>query len=256
MISISRHDRIFLGEGLFETVRFVECAPMSPELHWQRLEQGAQFLGLNLPVTFDEWYERLVLAIKKQAITYGGVKVILTGGTASRGLTQKGYDLQLIFDVFSYELNSKPLRLISAPWLRDAKNPIYGIKSVDYLEAIIARRYAIANHADDVLFFNMQHNAQETTVANLFVIIDDVLHTPAVSQGILPGVTRTLIINGCRLHGIELREGEINKSMLARASSAFVCNSLQGIQSVHTWDEITYVTDVPIFRQLSNYIFN
>lgn len=254
MISISRHDRVFLGEALFETLRFIERVPRHPRLHWQRLERGARFLGLNLPVSFDDWYKQLILALKTQSIEHGGVKVILTGGTAGRGLTQKGCDPRLIVDIFSYKLNHKPLRLVTAPWLRDSKNPIYGIKSIDYLEAILARRYAEANNADDVLFFNMEHDAMETTVANLFVFVDGVLHTPAVSDGILPGVTREQIMTVCRERGLEICEGAINKATLARASSVFVCNALQGIQTVHVWDDITYVENNPVIRQLGDYI--
>ncbi len=250
LISISCRDRVFLGEALFETVRFVDGEPKYWHLHWQRLEQGAQFLGLDLTMTVDEWHEQLVLAIKQHNITHGGIKVIVTGGVADRGLTRQGRQSQLIVDVFSYQFNSKPLCLITAPWLRDAKNPVYSIKSMNYLEAILARRYAEEHHADDVLFFNTQHHALETTVANLFVLVDEALHTPALHEGILPGVMRTQIMTFCRQRGIEVCEGPINDAMLMRASSVFVCNALQGIQIVHSWDNVHYVENSSIVQLL------
>ncbi len=69
------------------------------------------------------------------------------------------------------------------------------LKSINYLEAIIARRHALERGADDVLFFNMEQYATETTVANLFIVAKGDILTPAVSQGILPGITRHRILH-------------------------------------------------------------
>ena len=253
-IAISLQDRIFLGEGLFETIRFVNKIPCHAQLHWERLSRGVVALGLNFSLPFEEWFSQLTQVIVNQPIQSGGVKVILTGGTAARGLTQKGKSPQLFFDVFPYEINQKPLRLISAPWFRDANNPVYRVKSMNYLEAILARRYAQSNQVDDVLFFNLQQHVLETSVANLFAVVDDVLCTPGVDEGVLPGVTRRRIIDFCVEHGIPIQECLMDRTMLARASSVFICNALQGIQTVLAWDEVNYPLNGAILQRLISHV--
>ena len=252
--ALSLQDRIFLGEGLFETIRFVNKTLCHVQLHWERLLRGVVVLGLNFSLSFEEWFSQLSQVIANQPIQSGGVKVILTGGAAIRGLTQKGESPQLFFDVFSYEINQKPLRLISAPWFRDANNPVYSVKSVNYLEAILARRYAQSNQVDDVLFFNLQQHVLETAVANLFAVVDDVLCTPGVDEGVLPGVTRRRIIAFCVEQRIPIQECPIDQSMLARASSVFVCNALQGIQTVLAWDEVNYPLKGAILQKLLSHV--
>lgn len=239
-IRLSLQDRVFLGEGLFETMRFVQGAVCYSKLHWERLKDSAVTLGIPFLLSFSEWQQLLHKSIAEQSIQEGGVKVILTAGAAPRGLTQRGYAPELFCEVFSYEPNVKPLCLVSAPWTRDAKNPIYAVKSVNYLEAILARRFAESVGADDVLFFNHQGYALESSVANVFALVDGVLQTPALNVGILPGVIRARIIALAQAHGLMVLQHPIDKALLMRAESLFVCNALLGIQAVQSLDGHLY----------------
>ncbi len=239
--SFNVDDRIFLGEGLFETLRVKNQRPCYTRLHWERMCQAAQKLGIALELSFEQWDAALVNAIKIAGIQTGGIKAILSGGSASRGLASQGKTSFLAYEVFNFTHHKKPLNLVSATWLRDAKNPIYQFKSVNYLEAILARRQALVSGADDALFFNLDQNATETTVANLFIIKQDKIITPPLSSGLLAGVTRGRILHLAREFNIMSAELPVNRNMIWEADAVFVTNSLQGIQSIKSFD----LQDIP-----------
>ena len=239
-------DRIFLGEGLFETLRVDAFKPCFAFMHWQRLSDSARQLGISFDLSFDDWLDQLIVQIKRDNLYHGGIKVLLTGGSAPRGLAEHGQVSQLTFQTFKYTLQSHPLRLVSAPWLRDAANPIYQLKSVNYLEAILARRQALARGADDALFFNTQHHATETTCANLFLIRNSELFTPALTDGVLPGITRSRILSLCAHQQIACFERSLTQPMFEVADAVFISNSLQGIRSIASLDDLGFESTHPL----------
>ncbi|VEG90802.1 aminotransferase class IV [Legionella spiritensis] len=239
-------DRILLGEGLFETLRVVEGKPCYPRHHWFRLMQSADMLGIDVDLPYCEWVIHLEHSLRKANLETGGVKVLLGAGSAPRGMLTKGEQPRLVLTPFSCAVNTKPIRLISAPWLRDAANPVYRHKSVNYLEAIMARRYAETAGADDALFFNRENTAMETTIANLFLISGDTLYTPSLSSGVLPGIIRGRILELGKEQGIACLETELTKNQLEQADALFLCNALQGIRAVQSWDGFTYNTSHPL----------
>lgn len=243
-------DRIFLGEGLFETIKVDSSNPCFAPLHWQRLAHSAGQLGIPFDLSLDDWCEHLIQQIRRDNLYHGGIKAILSGGPAPRGLAQRGQVSQLIFQTFNYQVLKHPIRLISTSWLRDAANPIYQLKTVNYLEAILARRQALTLGADDALFFNLQHFATETTCANLFLIKNNGLITPPLEHGVLPGITRSRILSLCQEHDIPCLEQGITKAMIEEADAVFISNSLQGIRAVLAVDQVVFEVAHPVIEQL------
>lgn len=230
-------DRILLGEGLFETIKVEQSRPCYSELHWQRMSYAAKSLALCFDISYEMWHSQLMQSIQILQIQTGGIKAILSGGRAPRGLTAQGETSCLSFEGFNYLPEEKStFRLMKAGWLRDAKNPIYKFKSVNYLESILARRQALTCGADDALFFNLDHFATETTVANLFIIKQDQVLTPARSNGLLAGIMRERVLCVLSNAGIDYAETEIDGAMICDADAVFVTNVLQGIQPVSSFN--------------------
>ncbi len=229
-------DRIFLGEGLFETMRVDQQRPCYSQLHWQRMRFAAGLLGIPFDLTHGLWYEQLMGCIHGARIDDGGIKIILSGGRASRGLDAHGETSSLLFEAFTYSSPRSALSLVSAPWRRDANNPIYRLKSVNYLESIVARRQALACGADDALFFNLEQHATETTVANLFIVKQDNVYTPKLADGILAGIIRDRLLSLCQHSGISCEETSIDTTTIREADAIFVTNALQGIRSIKSFD--------------------
>lgn len=244
-------DRIFLGEGLFETLKVESSKPCSSYMHWQRLADSARKLGIFFDLSFDDWHEHLIQQIKRDNLYHGGIKAILSGGTAPRGLAERGHVSQLIFQTFNYTVHKHPVRLISTTWLRDGANPVYQLKTVNYLEAILARRYALEQGADDALFYNLQGHATETTCANLFLIKNNEVLTPRLEDGVLPGIIRARLLLLCEQHHIRCYETSITTAVLKDADVLFITNSLQGIRAVLSLDDIIFEVNHPLLQQLN-----
>lgn len=253
--SFAINDRIFLGEGLFETLRVEHSQPLFANLHWQRLSHSALQLGIFFDLSFDDWLVCLLDQIRRDHLDHGGIKAILSGGPAPRGLAQYGQASQLIFQTFHYTAQSDPVSLMSIPWLRDATNPVYQLKTVNYLEAIIARRQALANEVDDALFYNTQHHVTETTCANLFIIQDNQVVTPPLTDGVLPGIMRSRVQSICEHLKISCKEHSLTKSMVENADAVFITNALQGIRCVSALDDVDLKTGHPLIEQLSFFLF-
>ena len=165
------NDRIFLGEGLLETIRVDEGKAYFSESHWRRLRQAADALEIFFDLSLCDWQEKLNEYITLSQLHQGGVKVLLSAGTSARGLAARGSNPCLVFEAFQYQISSEAVKLIRAPWRRDSNNPVYRLKSVNYLEGIMAARHAQKAGANDALFFNFNEHATETTIANLFVML-------------------------------------------------------------------------------------
>lgn len=243
-------DRIFFGEGLFETLKVEQGKPCCTYLHWQRLSNSAQLLSIPFTLSYKDWLRLLQQKIEQDNLLQGGIKAILSGGSAPRGLAVCGQHSELLLQTFQFTPQLRPLRLVRVPWLRDATNPVYQVKSINYLEAILARRQALTLGADDALFFNLQHHATETTCANFFLIHQNTLLTPSLIDGVLPGITRARIIALAKQHNISCLERSLTQTMIAEAEAIFVTNALQGIQMVCSLNGQDFAMEHPLVERL------
>jgi branched-chain amino acid aminotransferase len=116
----------------------------------------------------------------------------------------------------------EPARVIvAAATCRNDKSPLSNIKSLNYLDNIIARNEAAAKGVDDALMVNTRGNIACGTVANVFALVDGGLITPPVADGVLPGVARADVILLTRAE-----ERTISRDTLAKATEVFLTNAL------------------------------
>ncbi|MFC7781223.1 aminotransferase class IV [Legionella taurinensis] len=247
----TREDRIYLGEGLFETLRVQDGKPCYPDLHWQRLHDSAARLRIAFELPYAHWLQRLQQCLHEAKEPVNGLKALLSGGRSARGLLTTGTDPQLVLTAFCYSPITAPLTLVSSSWRRDRHNPVYGLKSINYLEAIMARRQAAERGADDVLFYNTEGEATETTVANLFMISGNRLYTSPLSCGLLAGIIRQRLVTKAGDWGVVCQELPLTQHQLYNADALFVCNALQGVQAVQRLDNTAYDCHHPLLLFLS-----
>ena len=247
-------DRLFLGEGLFETIRVFGSKPCFSELHWQRLRSSASRLGLSFSLSVEAWQQLLLEKIQQEHLFEGGIKIILTGGEAPRNLIAKGQRNQLLLQCFTYKPVVTPLRLTSAAWQRDKNNPLYQVKTINYLEAILARRKAKEKGADDVLFFNTQDKVTETTCANIFFVCKGRIVTPCIKDGVLAGITRARVLEKCQTLSLACDVLSIERKIIQNAEAVFLTNTLQGIHYVSSIDEQSFIENHPLIEQLRTLI--
>lgn len=250
----SGKDRLFLGEALFETLAVRQSKPCFPELHWQRLNAGIERLGLSVRVSEHDFFQAIECYIHQHQLKDCGLKLILSFGEASRGLS--AYGRQPAFYLHSFDLPAlKPrVSLIKNEWLRDGKNPVYQLKSISYLENILARRKAEAMGADDALFFNLNQQVTETCTANIFIIKNAVIITPPEQDGLLAGTTRHRLIQMALQQGIEIVQQSLTEQQLLDAEALFLSSSLQGLQQVTRYEQRDYPENHPLFLRLQSFL--
>lgn len=247
---ISVRDRGFtLGDGLFETMRAADGDVRRLDAHLARLRDGAGIIGLKLP-----WEDATIAAACSETLAANGLadgmlRLTVTRGAAPRGLlAPDDTPPTLVITAAPLPPPPPPARaIIATSTRRNEASPLARCKSLNYLDNIIARREADAGGADEALLLNGAGRLAEATIANLFVVLDSAVVTPAVSEGALPGVMRAAVIE--RFDG---REETLAPNVFGRASEAFLTNSL-GIRALIAVDghPVGGGTPGPVTREVS-----
>lgn len=212
-----------LGDGVFETIRVRNKEPDRFEAHMARLRDGAKTLGITMPTTDVGIGTRISAVVDANALDDAAVRVTLTRGVGPRGLLPPEVAFPtLLITAGPLPPPGPPVRaIIAATTRRNEHSPVSRIKSISYLDNVIARQEAQPYGVDDALLLNTQGRLAESTISNLFLMIDSTLLTPPVADGALPGVMRADLIARFRAEECAL---EVND--LGRAEEAFLSNAL------------------------------
>lgn len=223
--SVSITDRGFtLADGIFETLRAVGKRPLWLTQHLARLHAGAKFLGLH--VAHDDAAIEAAIdgLLENGGFAESAVRITLTRGpTSQRGLWSSdnpGHPTLLVTAAATGKMPSQRM-VVCRTTCRNESSPFSGIKSLNYGDNILARREAIARGASDALMLNTQGHVACATVGNVFFRIEGQWVTPKLSDGILPGIARAIIIQR-----IAASERSLTEQDLLQADAAFISNSL------------------------------
>lgn len=211
-----------LGEGLFETIAVRAGAALRVDDHLQRLAEGMALVGFARP-TYD--LAGAIDAVRSaNNLSEGCLRLTVSRGPAARGLLapDQAPPTVLVTGVSCPVGDGIPLTaIIATTTRRNEFSPLSRIKSVNYLDGILARQEAAAAGADEAILVNTRGLVVETTIANLFLVLDGVARTPAVEAGALPGIMRAEILS--RLDALQ---GTVTVDDLGNASEVFVTNAL------------------------------
>jgi branched-chain amino acid aminotransferase len=212
-----------LGDGVFETIAVRKNKVRRLPAHLARLREGAKVLGIPLPNDDDRLLQAIADTITANNLTDAVVRVTLTRGPGARGIAPPS-DATPTFIVTAAPLppEPEPARVIIAKSTRrNEHSPLSRIKSLNYLDNILARQEAVAARADDAILLNTAGRVAESTVANVFILVDGGLYTPPLTDGALPGVMRADTIKLARAE-----EKPITVDLFMRASEIFLTNAL------------------------------
>jgi branched-chain amino acid aminotransferase/4-amino-4-deoxychorismate lyase len=230
---IPADDRGFtLGDGLFETLLVVEGGILNWEAHIDRLHRGCEALGLPKPAPID------CLAAAEDAVEAAGplrraaVRNTLTAGVGGRGLDRPEEPSRtLAASAAPVSGSDRPLRLVTSPIRRNEGSPTSRLKSLAYLDNVLARRDARLRGAEEALMLNNRGELACAAAANLFWIEGRELFTPALDCGVLGGTVRAALL--ARAGAREVRAGP---EALEAADAVFLTNSLIGVAPVQSLD--------------------
>ncbi|MCX7911480.1 MAG: aminotransferase class IV [Dehalococcoidales bacterium] len=236
---LSINDYGFLyGFGLYETMRARNGKVFLLERHLARLMKSAKVIGLAdrlKGVDFGTVCQRVLAA---NGLTEARLRITVSGGEGEDPPWKgEGGRPTLLVTARPYvppapEKYERGYRLGIATVRRCTQSVIDGMKTIDHLASVMARMEAASRGLDEALLLNDDGFIAEGGGCNIFFVRDSRLVTPSLGSGILPGVTRELVIELARGLGITATEGTVGIGVIRKCQEAFVTNAVMGIMPV------------------------
>lgn len=254
-VTVSSEDRGFtLGDGVFDTALALGGVVFARKRHVARLVAAAQRIGIAIEAAAIE-------AAMQAALTSAPMilRTTVTRGTAARGLWPASVGAPTLIVAtapWSPSLLGQPARLITASGRRNEFSPTANLKSLGYLDHILAAREAALAEVDDALILNTQGRIACTTIANVFALIAGRLITPSLAEGCLPGIMRALVIEAAPRLGLAVEERPLAPAALAGADAVFLTNSVRFLRPVRSLDGALLGDGGDIVRDLQDIVLN
>jgi branched-subunit amino acid aminotransferase/4-amino-4-deoxychorismate lyase len=219
------------GDGVYDTWRTYGGVPFMVGAHLRRLTAAARALGLPLPGSALSWERRSRLLVARNALGDAGVRLTITRGAAGMNLvpeTRARPTILLAARRLPPALEQHRRQGIAAvllPFARDASPWWGGLKTVGHPSAVLGRLAAARRRAFEGLYVTPEGMVTEATSANLFVVERDAVVTPPRTAGVLPGVTRAVVMALARRAGLRVEQDDIPVRRLRRAREVFLTGS-------------------------------
>ncbi|VAW58940.1 Branched-chain amino acid aminotransferase [hydrothermal vent metagenome] len=227
-ISVMDHGLLY-GDGVFEGIRFYAHKAFLLDAHLNRLFASAKAIALSIPYSAAELTVIVQSLINHYKQSHGYLRLIITRGTGSLGINPAlcnkpeliiiASPLQMVND----QAQAQGIKAIIASTRRipgDCLNP--QIKSLNYLNSILARIEANQAGAEEALMLNQQGFIAEGTADNVFIVLNGALYTPPVNDGALAGITRALIIKLATGASIQTHEKTLTAYDIYTADECFL----------------------------------
>ena len=257
-ISVFDHGLLY-GDGVFEGIRVYGGKIFRLEQHLNRLNASAHAIMLQVPMTIPALTEACCETCRQNKITDGYIRLVVTRGVGNLGLNPfkcKSPTVIIIaatIELYPEEIYRKGLNLITAATQRTSPAALSpAVKSLNYLNNIMAKIEAVNAGTVEALMLNAQGFVAECTGDNVFVVNAGRLETPPVSAGSLNGITRAVAIELAGKLGIAFSERNMTRHDVMTADECFLTGTAAEIVPVAALDGRPIGTGKPgpITRQL------
>ncbi|MBN2513261.1 MAG: branched-chain-amino-acid transaminase [Sedimentisphaerales bacterium] len=262
-VSVFDHGLLY-GDGIFEGIRVYGGKIFELDAHLKRLWESARVIRLDIPMTWDQMKEALYQTVRANNVIDGYIRQIVTRGIGDLGLNpficQRPCVIIIAGNVQLYEeeLYEKGLKVVSVPTCRNHPMALPPqVKSLNYLNNIMAKIEAIDAHAGEAIMYNNEGYVAEASGDNVFIVKNGVLYTPPVQAGSLDGITRQVVLRLAAKAGLPVIEKNLTRFDLYVADEFFLTGSAAEVIGVVQIDGRTVGqgTPGPITRQLRKLFF-
>lgn len=224
---ISVYDHGFLyGDGVFEGIRVYDGYVFKLEEHLTRLYNSAKSIALKVPLNKEELKEVILETIRRNNYKDAYVRLVVTRGYGDLGLDPVKCPKPSVIVIVDYiaplyeGINAVAIVAATRRTPPDALDP--QIKSMNYLNNILAKMEANRAGVDEAIMLNNRGTICEGTSDNLFIVKKGVLVTPPLSDGALDGITRDTVLELARKLKIPVEERSMTVHELMSADEAFL----------------------------------
>lgn len=240
-VSVFDHGVLY-GDGCFEGIRAYNGEVFKLKEHINRMFNAARAIELVIPYSKQELSDIVLETCRKNGITDGYIRLVVTRGVGDLGLSPLKCPKPTVFCIaatialYPPEFYEKGLRVITSTYRRNKATIIDPqIKSLNYLNNILARAQADRMGAPEALMLTEEGLVAECTGDNIFIVKDGEIWTPPIHLGILDGVTRSSVIEIAQKAGYTVREKAFTLYNVYSADECFLTG---------TAAEIIAVTDI------------
>jgi len=227
-ISIFDHSFLY-GDGIFEGIRFYNKKPFRLPLHLKRLQLSASALQLTIPLSREALEEAVHDTIAASSLSAGYMRILITRGVGALGINPASCEhpsIIIIADelqMINEEQRSQGVRAIIAATRRQSPDRLDPrIKSMNYLNSILARMEANYAGVEEAILVNDHGRVAEGTADNIFIVQDNKLLTPPVTEGALSGITRATVMELATHLGVPVKEAPLTAYDLYTADECFL----------------------------------
>lgn len=238
LVSVFDHGFLY-GDGVYETLRAYKGRIFMLQQHLARLQRSGRLIGLDLPLPEKEWPALLSETIRRNGLADAYLRITISRGEGDIGLDPSlckrptQVIVALPFQPYPSHLYREGVSLIIARVRRNLAEALSPqIKSLNFLNNILAKQEALRADAFDALMLNVEGHLTECTTSNLFFVRTGRLCAPSVACGILDGITREVVLLLAREQGIPVEEGAYTAEALRQAEECFLTNTSMEIMPV------------------------
>lgn len=226
---------LLLGDGIFDTSLVLGGRMVWREAHVARLVASCQVLGFAVdPAKIESAIDAVVAEAEHVSL-----RITVTRGVGPRGVAPPRDAKPTVFARTSPLRAAAlfaPVKMHATPIRRNETSPASRVKSLAYIDSVLATRDAIAAGCDDALFLNTRGNVACSAIGNVFALIGDQLVTPPQSDGVIAGTARGIVLRTCEEVGLEPIERSLSPGELKEARAVLVTNSLRLVAPVTAID--------------------
>jgi branched-chain amino acid aminotransferase len=257
-ISVFDHGLLY-GDGVFEGIRVYGGRVFKLREHVQRIFESAKSIRLEIPLTPQQFEQAIIDTVRVNEIIDGYVRPIVTRGEGSLGLDPRSCkrpEVIIIADTISLyppEYYEKGLDIITVATIRNHPNALNPrIKSLNYLNNVMARMEASLAGCQEALMLNHLGEVAECSGDNVFIVKNDVIKTTPVNSGILEGITRNTVMELARDQNFSVVETPLSRHDIYTADEMFLTGTAAEVVAVVKCDGrvIGDGKPGPIFRRL------
>jgi branched-chain amino acid aminotransferase len=238
---VSVYDHGFLyGDGVFEGIRAYDGVIFRFDEHLDRLYDSAKSIKLRIPLSRQEMTKAVADTLKRNTLKDAYIRLIVTRGVGDLGVDPRKCRTPSVIVItehvdptYGNVAKQNGITAIISSYRRDMLDATtHEIKSLNYLNSVMAKIEALDVGADEALMLDRNGFVSEATTTNLFVVKHGELSTPPTSAGILSGITRRRVIKIARELGYEMVERGITPYEVTNADEAFLTGTLAEIVPV------------------------
>ncbi len=237
-VSVFDHGLLY-GDGVFEGIRSYNGKIFKLDEHLKRLYNSAKSILLEMPLEFSELKEATIQTVRTNKLKDSYIRIVVTRGVGDLGLDPNKCKIPTLFiiaskiQLYPEVVYEKGIDVVAVATRRNANESINpAIKSLNYLNNILAKIEANNAGATEGIILNQDGFVSEGTGENIFIVKGDTLSTPPVSVGTLEGITRDVVMELGKNIGLKVKEDNITRYDIYTCEEMFLTGTAAEIVPV------------------------